>query len=138
MRLYSPRRFIPALLVSVALAGCSDDGGTAPDIPISIQGSWIATSMLTGGQDLIADGMGLSFFFTADGEYSYLVTNDLAGFCDSGTTCEDFGDFTATSSTITFDPREDPAVFNYTLIDGVMTLSGTLDGFPIVATLERH
>ena len=138
MRLYSIVRAIPALVVWAAVASCSDDnGGALTAGPETIQGSWIATSFVVGGVDAIALGMGMSMFFEADGEYSFLVSNDMLDMCDIGTTCEDVGTYTATSSTITFDPGEDPVVFTYSITGNVMSLSGSMEGAPVTATFER-
>lgn len=125
------------LLCPLVLACGSDDDPAAPEVPATIQGSWLATSLMVEGDDLIAMGMTLSFFFGANGEYSYLVGNDLAGLCTTGMTCEEFGDFAASSSSITFDPSEGATTFTYTLSGDVMTLSGAWEGTPMTCTLSR-
>ena len=139
MRIDSITRAVPVLLLSVAIAGCSDDNGDSPtDLPPSLEGSWIATSFVVDGIDAIDLGMGMSVFFQANGEYSILTTNDMLDMCDEGmTTCEVVGDYTATSTTLTFDPQEDPSVFTYTITGNIMTMTGALDGMPVVATWER-
>jgi hypothetical protein len=127
------------LLASAAAAGCGgdDDGGTTAPVPSAMQGSWIATSVLMGTQDLIAQGMHLSFHFSADGEYSFLVSGDLMGMCDGAANCDDWGDFAVSGSQITFDPVENPVVFAYSLSGNVMTLTGSIEGVAVTFTLER-
>jgi hypothetical protein len=117
--------------------GCGDDEGATAPVPTSILGTWVVTSIIVEGNDLAQLGMGLSFHFSNDGEYSFLVTEDRLGICDVGPFCEDFGDFSVTDSQIVFDPAEDPKPFTYTVAGNVMTLTGVMNGIPVVLTLER-
>ncbi len=130
----------PVLIAFAALVpivvGC--DSSTEPP-PSALLGTWNATSIVVGGIDLMDDGMTLQFRFTADGEYSYTVTNDFLDFCDPGPNCSDFGDFTATASRITFDPGEDwEETFNYTISGNTLTIAATIDGFDFSFTFERQ
>lgn len=127
------------LLLGAALltAGCGEDEGSTAPVPTSILGTWIVTSIMVEGNDLAQLGMVLSFHFSADGEYSFLVTEDQLGMCDAGPFCEDFGDFDVTATQIIFDPAEDPKPFSYSVSGDVMTLTGVMNGIPVTLTLER-
>ncbi len=119
---------ILTLALGWAITGCSsDEDPTGPGaINPAVLGNWDATSFNAGTGDLIGQGMTFSFFFGSDGGYSFTVTGDLAGICDTGTNCSDFGDFTASATqivaTIVFDNATpaDPAVvgtWNATSLD---------------------
>ncbi len=73
--------------------------------------------------------MTFSFFFGSDGGYSFTVTGDLAGICDTGTNCSDFGDFTASATQIVLDPGTiDETFLNYSISGTTMTVNVDLDG----------
>jgi hypothetical protein len=123
-----------AALVPVVIA-C--DSATEP--PPGLVGTWNATSLVVGGVDLMDDGMTLRFTFSANGEYSYTVANDFLDFCDPGPNCSDSGDFTATSSQITFDPGEDfEETFSYTVTGSTLSISAVIDGFNFAFTFEKQ
>ncbi len=136
-----------ALTIGLAAYGCSsDDGGTNPGGGgggggSAVVGTWNATSFVALGTDFIAQGMGISFTFNADGSYSFSVTNDTGGvFCDTGPNCSDNGSYTATAATITLDPgTTDEAVLTYSVSSGgsVITINTTIEGVPITATFMK-
>lgn len=122
---------VMALALGVGIAGCSDDeDATGPGaINPAVLGNWDATSFVAGGTDFIGQGMTFSFFFGSDGAYSFSVTGDLAGICDTGTSCSDVGDFTASASQIVLDPGTiDETFINYSISGTVMTTTLDLDG----------
>jgi hypothetical protein len=131
-----------ALVVAAAVLtapGCGGDGdGPTQPVPPQLLGSWIVTSLVVQGQDLVAQGMSLSFHFSAEGEYSFLVHDDLLGLCDEGADCSDWGEFSASSSHITFDPGPGSETCTYSIAGNIMTLSGVLNGKTMNATLQRH
>lgn len=122
---------VMALALGVGIAGCSDDeDATGPGaINPAVLGNWDATSFVAGGTDFIGQGMTFSFFFGSDGAYSFSVTGDLAGICDTGTSCSDVGDFTASATQIVLDPGTiDETFINYSISGTVMTTTLDLDG----------
>lgn len=121
------------------IAACSDDeNGIMEPPPPGLVGTWNATSIMAGGEDFFAQGMRVSFNFGADNEYSFVVTGDLLEFCDSQSSCSDFGDYTATTSTITFDPgTTDELTLTYTISGDTLTASGTFDTEVLTMTFER-
>lgn len=124
-----------AALIPVAVA-CSD--GFEP--PAGLAGTWNATSLIVDGDDYVAEGMTLRFTFSDNGDYSYTVTGDLLDFCDAGgPNCSDGGDYTATSSQLTFDPGStDEETFSWTIAGDTLTVSGTIDGLVLVFTFQRQ
>lgn len=135
-----------ALTIGLAAYGCSsDDGGTNPGGGggggSAVVGTWNATSFVALGTDFIAQGMGITFTFDADGTYTFNVTNDTGGvFCFPGPSCTDNGSYTATATTITLDPgTTDEAVLNYSVSSGgsVITVNTTIEGVPITATFVK-
>ena len=123
-----------AALVVVAV-GCGD---STTEPPPGLVGTWNATSIVVGGIDLMDDGMTLRFTFTADGQYSYTVTNDFLDFCDPGPNCSDSGRFAATSSQITFDPGPDEETFSYTVSGNSLGVSAVIDGFTFAFTFDKQ
>ena len=123
-----------AALVPVTV-GC---GASTTELPPGLVGTWNATSLVVGGIYLMDDGMTLRFTFSANGEYSYTVTNDFLDFCDPGPNCSDSGDFTATSNQITFDPGPGQETFSYTVAGNTLSVTAVIDGFTFAFTFERQ
>ena len=121
----------------VTIQGCNDAEDPTAPVPSALLGSWVATSVMVQGTDLVTQGMVLSFHFSADGEYSYLVTGDLLDLCDQGSDCSDWGEFTASSTQITFDPGSGAQIMTYSISGDVMTMTGSMGGTSIQATFER-
>ena len=132
-------RFLPVLL-AVAVLACSEDSPAGPGggTPSALIGTWNATAFNALGQDLVAQGMGLTFTFDAQGAYSINITNDQANLCDVGPNCSVSGTYSATGSQITLDPIVDPVVLSYSIQGTTMTVSGTVDGIPITATFAKQ
>lgn len=130
---------VMALALGVAIAGCSDDGDTAPTIDPAVVGNWNAASFLVQGNDLILQGMGLSFIFGADGSYDVFITNDQGGLCDPGmTNCSEAGEYTATATQIVLDPGTiDETTLNYSISGTTMTVSAVIDGTSITAVFDK-
>jgi len=134
------RRTLHSAVLSLALAGTiagcsSDEDATGPGaIDPAVLGTWNATNLDAGTGDLIGQGMTLSFFFGGDGGYSFTVTGDLAGICDTGTACSEGGDFTASATQIVLDPGTiDETFINYSISGTTMTTTVDIDG--TVATI---
>lgn len=129
---------IATLAVVSAALGCGD--GAVEPLPDDLIGTWNVTAIVVDEFDYTTEGMTLSFTFTSNGSYSYSVTNDLLGFCDwQVANCEEFGDFAATASQITFDPdTEWEETLNYSVTGTVLRIIGTIWDFPIDATFEKQ
>ncbi len=125
------------LALASAIAGCSDDTGPE-DINPAVVGTWDATSFDAGTGNLITQGMTFSFFFSSEGGYNFSVTGDLAGICDVGSTCSDFGDFTASATQIVLDPGTvDETFLSYSISGTTMTVNVDLDGTPATIVLDN-
>jgi hypothetical protein len=68
---------------------CNNDNNepTGPDAALPVVGTWTATSLTVGGQDLVAEGMTLNATFTASGIYVFHVVDDKLGLCTPDTEC---------------------------------------------------
>jgi hypothetical protein len=126
-----------ALAAVLSTARCGNGASTGP-IPTPLLGTWIVTSLIVNGEDLAAQGMHLSFHFSAEGEYSYLVQNDLFDMCDGASSCSDWGEFNASATHITFDPGPGSERCSYSINGTVMTMSGSWSGKTYTATLAHH
>lgn len=145
------RGYVGALFALVGLlpviAGCSDSnngsggsggGGTGPPAVPALVGSWLSTSLVAGGVDASTQGMTLNFTFTNTSQYSMAVTGDLLGFCTPGPNCTDNGDFSSTSTQLTFDPGTvDATTLNYAIVGTVLTVLGTIDGTSVTFTFTK-
>ena len=81
--------------------------------------------------------MGFVITFIDESEHFFTITNDVAGFCDTGTSCTDDGEFSATATSVTFDPGTPDAVtLSYAVSGNTLTLSGTFYGSNVALTLE--
>lgn len=144
MRRHSILSFPAVLLLSVLpLAACDDDsagpnGGDEGDLI----GTWNAVSITSPavGGDLIDMGMTFSVTFTDD-TYTFNVTGDDDGaFCeDDGPDCTNTGDYTATGTTVTFDPASvDAFTANWNISGSTLTIAGNIDvGVPVTFVFER-
>ena len=144
-RLYNFAALALVLCVTPLLLGCPGDdpenggnGGTGPNASAFV-GSWSATTFVADGTDIVAAGTSITFDFT-ETTYSFSVTGDTSEFfCDTGvTSCGDGGDISSAATTITFDPgTEDEVTLTYNVTGDVLTISGTIDGETLTATLQR-
>lgn len=125
-------------LVAIGLVACSkgSSGPTEP-VPSALLGSWRVVTLNAQGENLAEQGMNLSFHFSEQWEYSFLVTGDLLGLCDQGPSCSDWGEFRLSATHITFDPGEATQTFAYAIVGDTMTLTGMLNGAQVELTLER-
>ena len=137
-------RLVSTTLLSLAVgwgvSGCgSDEDNTGPGGNSPVVGTWNATSFISQGNDLIAQGMSLTFTFAASGAYTFTVTNDQGGLCDGPANCTDGGPYTATGTQITLDPATvDEAILNYTITGNTMSVTATIDGMAITATFTKQ
>ncbi len=105
--------------------------------PAAIVGNWQTTAFVVDGTDVHVQGMGLAITFTVESEYFSTFTNDVAGFCETGTSCSDDGEFSATATSLTLDPGTPDAVtLSYAVSGNTLTLSGTFYGSNVALTLE--
>lgn len=139
---HSPRRTSIGLGLVLALAiACGGDSSTQPDIDEAFIGNWDATSFVVDGVELITPqvtfNMSLGLF--SDGSYQLIVGGDETGlFCDGTASCNIPGDYSFTGSVLTFDPGTvDELSFSYSVSGDILTVSGTVEGFPFSATFER-
>ena len=124
------------LALASAIAGCSDD--TAPGVDPAVVGTWNATSFVVMGNDLVAQGMGVSFVFNSNGTYVLSFTNDQGGLCDVGLNCTETGDYTASDTQIILDPgTADTVALNYSISGSTMTINATIDAEAIVVVLDK-
>lgn len=139
-----PRRFVSATLLSLAVAwgvsGCgSDSDNTRPGVNSAVVGTWNATSFILQGNDLIAQGMSLSFTFAASGDYTFTVTNDQGGLCEGAANCSDGGPYDASATQITLDPgTQDVTILNYTIVGNTMSVTATIDRTALTATFTKQ
>lgn len=140
MRILPRQRLISVAVMCLALgwvvSGCSDSGEEGS----AVVGTWNATSFNALGQDLVAQGMGISFTFSDQASYSFSVTNDQNDvFCNPGPDCTDGGSYVATATQITLDPgTTDAAVLNYAINGTTMTVNAVIEGAPITATFAKQ
>ncbi len=128
-------RILLTVPLGVLPAACSDD----PVEPGSaLVGTWNATSFMAMGQDFIAMGMSIRAAFASGGTYSFTVTGDLIGACDPNPDCVDTGTWSATTTQLTLDPgTADEEIFAYTIAGTVLTLTGDIDGTPVVIVFNK-
>jgi len=126
-----------AVLLPV-LASCSSDDDDPVGTSDPVVGTWNATSFMAFGQDVVAQGMGLSITLNANGTYSLSVTNDLIGACEPATSCTESGSYSSTSTQIVIDPgTADEETFSYSIQGSTMTLTGTIDAVPVTIVFTR-
>jgi hypothetical protein len=127
-----------AAILPALLSGCSSDDPNAPAAGSALVGSWDVTSFATATEDFIAQGMTLAIMFSSNGTYTLTFTNDLIGSCNPGPNCTDSGAYTATASTLTFDPgTTDESVFNYVVAGNTVTLTGSIEATAVTITLVK-
>ena len=138
------RRILSTTLLSLAVAwsagGCgSDEDNTGPGGNSAVVGTWNATSFIAQGNDLIAQGMSLSFTFAASGDYNFTVINDQGNLCNGVANCSDGGSYTASGTQITLDPGTvDEAILTYTIVGSTMTVTATIEGTPVSVTFTKQ
>jgi hypothetical protein len=141
MRRFSGKRRVALLMLIpwlVGAAGCGGDESTTEPVPTALLGSWVAISMMAGTQDLAVQGMNLSVHFSADGEYSYLISDDLLGMCEAGPDCNGWGEFSATATRLILDPGTSEAQsFAYSISGDTLTLTGSVQGVAVSLMFER-
>lgn len=129
---------LPLALVAATLIACSDDELLAPNTA-SLVATWNATSFSALGSDFIDDGMDLHVTLTSGGSYTFTVTNDLVGICDTEPDCTSSGSYTSTASQISLDAgTEDAITFNYSIQGSTMTWSGNIDSTPATITWAKQ
>lgn len=125
----------------VAVASACSESATEPDIDEAFIGSWITTSVIVDGEELVSPES--PFYVNVglwdDASYSLIVRGDESGlFCDGSASCNEDGDYSYSGSTITFDPgTEDALSVQYSVDGDVLSLSGSIDGTTFSALLER-
>jgi Lipocalin-like domain len=124
----------------VLFAGSCDDeanmNGPGSD---ALLGSWVSTSLMAGGMELNTNGLTLTITFESDGTYTTSFANDLDMlFCEGATSCTDGGPYTRTGTQITLDAgTTDESVVGYSISGDTMTVTGDIDGTPIVFVFHR-
>ena len=139
-----PRRTFLAMAIGatmslgLGISACGSDGGSGPNTNVLVA-SWNATSFTALGQDFIANGMGLVLTLNQGGTYSIAVTGDQGDLiCSPGPTCTQTGDYSSTSTVLTFDPGTPDAVsFNWSLQGTTLTLTGSISGNPATMVLQK-
>lgn len=129
-----------ALAFGVLFAGsCGDEANMNGPGSDPLLGTWVSTSLMAGGMELSDNGLTLTFTFESDGTYTSSFANDTdMVFCETATSCTDAGSFTHTSTQFTLDPgTTDEAVVGYSISGSVMTVTGDIDGTPIVFVFSR-
>ena len=129
------------VLASILVVGCGDSGLVEVDVPEDLLGSWTATSLFWGGQDLILSGTTLTLTFRADGSFSGDVTNSPTRlFCDAGPNCQINGDYSATSTQLVFatnEPAENQTPMGMSVDATTLVLSGPIEGQEGLFTFSR-
>ena len=122
-------------LVLLAACDSSDDSDAdLGDVPANLVGTWVATSLIVGGTDLVLAGTSFEITFTANNNYQFIAANAPADlFCDGGTACSDGGVFAVDGNTFIFDADEDDpadrtALTLSTLTESALVLDGSIDG----------
>lgn len=140
---FPPRRRSTLLfgLLLVGAVACGGDSSTEPSIDEEFIGNWISTSFTVDGQELMTEGSSfyISLGLFSDGSYQLIVGGDESGvFCDGEPSCTTMGDYTFSGSTLTVDPgTPDAVVLQYAVSGDTLTVSGSIDGTPFSAELER-
>ncbi len=120
-----------ALLLIVACDSSNESDVDLGDVPSDLVGTWVATSLMFGGTDLVATGTLFEITFTANNDYQFITTDapeDL--FCDGGTSCSNGGLFAVDGDTFIFDADEtDPADRTELQLTTLSATAVVLDGF---------
>jgi len=135
--LRSTRRSVLCGLAAAGILFLACDSSTAP--PDELVGTWQATAIVVNGHDFTGDGMTLTYTLSANGGYSYAVTNDFFDYCDPGPNCSDSGDFEVSGNQITFDPGTDwEETYTYTLSGTTLTISASFGGATFTITFAKQ
>jgi hypothetical protein len=133
---------VRALAVSAALlggaVGCDDSPSSSGGA--TLVGTWNATSFNGLGMDFIDEGMSLTIVFGSTGNYSLQIQNDLIGACEAEEEldCTQVGTYTSTSTQFTIDPTtSDATTFTYVIAGSTLTLTGDIDGTPVIIVFQR-
>lgn len=132
MRLYRVNRLAALALTVVALPlflSCGDDGPTNPQNRLI--GTWEATRFEIEDVDFLDVVGSITLTFSSSGTYTIAVAGDInQDLCTGSTSCTlQAGEYSATSSRITFDPGEPEEIaLNYTVSSSTLTISGTVAG----------
>jgi hypothetical protein len=141
VRLFTRLALLSVLALWVSLSACG--GPEEPALGEPFIGTWNATSFMVDGQEYIQPNGDFYFvlqFFT-DASYYFGVGGDTDGlFCTApDTMCDDEGDITFTSSTITLDPgTPDAQTLAYSVSGNTMTTSTSIDGSNVAATFQKN
>lgn len=135
---------ISALAFVVACDSSDSSDVELGDVPADLVGTWVATSLMVAGSDLVAQGTTFEITFTADNDYSFTAANapqDL--FCDLATACTSGGIFAIQGQTFIFDADEpDPddrtELAVTTLTATAFVLSGNIDSEAIQFVFARQ
>ncbi|MEX1257360.1 MAG: hypothetical protein WEG36_07070 [Gemmatimonadota bacterium] len=127
---------VSAALLGVA-AGCDDSPSSSSGA--TLVGTWNATSFNAPGMDFIGEGMSLTIVFGSTGSFSPQIQNDLIGACeDEEPNCTQLGTYTSTSAQFTIDPTtSDATTFTYVIAGSTLTLTGDIDGTPVIIVFQR-
>jgi Lipocalin-like domain len=127
--------FLVLVALTPAVVSCGNSFESQPELV----GTWNATSLVVDGFDYMDNGMTLSYTFSDGGGYSYTVAGDALGFCDPGPNCNDAGDYTATTSQITFDAgTADEETYSYTINGSTLVITATFEGAVFTFTFQKQ
>lgn len=129
-----------AVAFGVLFAGsCNDNANMNGPGSDALLGTWVSTSLMAGGMELSDNGLTLTITFESDGTYTTSFTSDLDMiFCEGATSCTDGGPYTRTGTQITLDAgTTDESVVGYSISGDTMTVTGDIDGTPIVFVFRR-
>ena len=114
------RMILPALFLTLLVAGCGDDGGTEPTVIADrFVGNWTVSRATSNGNDVTSSFSGVSINFTKSGDtngaYTAQVSGSLLAFIGGN------GTWSTTASGTTLTIRGN--TYNVTVTDTTMTLT---------------